>query len=167
MGAAATLRVTLAGQNSHALDLGQDVMSIAAACALAFGDGVGASQIDRIWSDERTLAASDTEDLDLNAGNLLDPYGNVVTFAKLKAILVIADPGNTNTVEVTKPAANGVPIFLDDEGGIPVRPGGFFAEGAPGAGQVVTAGTGDLITVTNGGAGTPVTYKVVLLGTSA
>src|SRR5262245_32188080 len=71
------------------------------------GDGTGANQADRYFADTRPLAASGTEDLDL-VGSLTNLRGTV-TFAKLKAILVIADAGNTNNVQVTRPASNGVP----------------------------------------------------------
>jgi hypothetical protein len=49
-----------------------------------------------------------------------------------------------------------------------VRPDGKFVWVAPGAtGIAVTAGTGDLITLTNSGGTTGVTYDVVIIGASA
>lgn len=134
--------------------------------AITLGSGTGANQVDRLFTDRRTLAASASEDLDL-AGVLSDAFGATLTFAKLKALLVIADTANTNNVNVTRPASNGVPLFLAAGDGIPVLPGGLFAWVGPGAGVAVTAGTGDLVTVANSGAGTSVTYDVYALGTSA
>jgi hypothetical protein len=119
-----------------------------------------------LWHDQRTLASEATEDLDL-AGSLTDSFGATVTIVKLKAVIVVAAAGNTNNVEVTMPAANGVPLFLAAEDGIPVLPGGEFRWVAPGAGVTVTAGTGDLLTFTNSSSGTSVTYDVILVGTSA
>jgi hypothetical protein len=131
---------------------------------LTSGTGTGAADV--LFSDTRTLAASATEDLDL-AGALASALGGSAVFAKLKAVLVTAAAGNTNAVNLTRPAANGVPLFLAAGDGLGIQPGGTFLWVAPGTGVTVTAATGDLITFTNAAAGTPVTYSVVLVGTSA
>ncbi len=128
--------------------------------------GITAGLADRIFTDTRTLAASATENLDL-AGSLLTPLGQAFTPAKLKAVLILAASGNTNDVQLTRPASNGVPLFLAASDGIAVGPGGAFAWVAPGAGITVTASTGDLLTLTNSAGSTSVTYDVVLIGTSA
>jgi hypothetical protein len=128
--------------------------------------GTGSGQADRIFHDQRTLAASATEDLDL-AAVLTDKFGAVLTFAKLKELYVYAASANTNNVNVTRPAANGVPVFLAAGDGTPVLPDGMFHWIAPGAGVAVTAGTGDLLTFTNSAGATAVTYDVVIIGTSA
>jgi len=128
--------------------------------------GTGTSQADLMFTDTRTLAASGTEDLDLK-GSLLTPLGQAFTPAKLKAVIVSAASGNTNDVQVTRPASNGVPLFLAAGDGLLVKPGGVFVWVGPPSGVTVTAATGDLITVTNSSSGTSVTYDVVLIGTSA
>jgi hypothetical protein len=131
---------------------------------LSFADGAGAGAANLVFHDQRTLAASATENLDL-AGVLSDKFGQVLTFARIKAVLVVAASANTNSVNVTQPASNGVPLFLAAGDGVGVRPGGMFLWVAPdAAGAVVTAGTGDLLTVTNSAAGTSVTYDVLILG---
>lgn len=128
--------------------------------------GTSPSQADLIWTDTRTLAASGTEDLDLK-GSLLTPLGQAFTPAKLKAVIITAAAGNTNDVNVSRSASNGVPLFAAAGDLIPVKPGGLFVWCAPGTGVTVTAGTGDLITIANSSSGTGVTYDVVLIGTSA
>lgn len=128
--------------------------------------GTATGQADRVFSDTRTLAASASEDLDL-AGSLVGPLGTTVTFAKLKALVVVAAAGNTNAVRVTRPASNGVPLFLAASDGIDVLPGGTFMWVGPGAGVAVTASTGDLITIANSSSGTSVSYDVIIIGTSA
>lgn len=134
---------------------------------LKLTSGTGADQADMLWHDTRTLAASATENLDL-AGVLVNAFGDVQTFARIKAVLVAAAPGNTNNVNVIREGTNGVPLFLALADGIPVRPGGLFLWVAPDATAVaVTGGTGDLLTITNSGAGTSVTYDVVIIGASA
>lgn len=131
---------------------------------LATGTGVG--QADKVFAGTRTVAASGTDALDL-AGTLVDPFGATLTIVKLKAVLVRAAAGNTNNVRVNRPATNGVPLFLAVSDGIDVLPGGLFLWAAPGAGVTVTPATADLLNCDNSGAGTPVTYDVVIIGTSA
>jgi hypothetical protein len=130
--------------------------------------GTGDHAADMMWSDTRTLSASATEDLDL-AGSLTGHLGTgTLTFARIKLLYVAAASGNTNNVNVTSPASNGVPLFLAAGDGIPVKPDGKFVWIAPDAtGIAVTASTGDLITFTNSSSGTAVTYDVVIIGASA
>jgi hypothetical protein len=112
--------------------------------------GTGDHAADMMWSDTRTLSASATEDLDL-AGSLSPHVGTgTLTFARVKLLYVAAASGNTNDVQVTSPASNGVPFFLAAGDGLAVKPDGKFIWCAPNAaGVAVTASTGDLITVTN------------------
>lgn len=166
MSLTAELQLSVTGRHVNPLDLGSVALPFALSSSLSLANGIGANQADRVFTDERTLAASATEDLDL-AGVLLDAFGQAITFAKIKAIIVKAAAGNTNDVVVTRPVANGAPLFLAAGDGINVKPGGTFAWFAPGTGVTVTPSTADLITLTNGGAGTPVTYDIVIIGTSA
>lgn len=141
--------------------------SIADATSITFTDGTGAGQADRIFKDQRTLGASATEDLDLS-GALTNIYGTTVVFARIKYIRVSAAAANTNNVNVARATANGVPLFLAALDAIPVRPGGFFSWGCSDAtGIAVTAGTGDLLTITNSGGTTGVTYNITIIGASA
>lgn len=134
--------------------------------AYAWTSGTGVDQADKQHRTQITLAASGTQDIDL-AGSLTDALGVALTFAKIKKIQVYAAPGNTNDVNVTRPATNGLPIFLAAGDGIPVKPGGALIWVAPGTGITVTAGTGDLLTFTNSAGGTSVTFDVIIEGTSA
>jgi hypothetical protein len=130
-------------------------------------DGTGASEADVEWTDVRTLTASATEDLTLSDGSLTNGLGETVTVATIKAVRVYADPGNTNNVKVTRPASNGVPLFLAAGDGIALGPGEeFFWHVDSGAGKTVTPSTGDLLTVTNSAGGTSVTYTIEIVGTS-
>lgn len=131
--------------------------------------GTAAGQADKLWFDERTLIASATEDLDL-AGVLLDEFGQAVTFARVKAIVVAAAAGNTNNVVVGAASATQWSTLLGTTGTVAVRPGATFSVcvgEADAIGYTVTAGTGDLLKIANSAAGTPVTYQIVVLGASA
>jgi len=161
------LAVSLATTQTSALDLLTGRAPLDILKELPLGDGTGANQADRLFTDRRTLAASATENLDL-AGVLTDAFGATLTFARIKLVLVTAASANTNNVNVIREGTNGVPLFLAAADGVPVKPGGGFLWWAPDAtGVAVTAGTGDLLTFTNSGAGTSVTYDVAILGASA
>lgn len=165
------IRVNVAAKQSSALDLGSADANISKNIAISLASGTAAGQADRMFSDTRTLAASATEDLDLAGSALTDAFGAALTFVKVKTILIKAADGNTNNVIVGGAATNG---FVSWVGGathtVTVRPGGLLLLSV-GAGDLnaygVTAATGDLLRVGNSGAGTSVSYDIVVVGTSA
>jgi hypothetical protein len=152
---------------SNSLDLVTGTVPLAYRKRYNWDSGTAANEADLIFHDTRTINASSNEDLDL-AGSLSSAYGSTLTFVDLKAVLISAAAGNTNNVRVTRPASNGVPLFLAASDGIDVYPGGTFMWIAPGTSVVtVTASTGDLLNIANSGSGSTVTYDVVIIGTSA
>jgi hypothetical protein len=166
MSLSASVKLILAATLSKSFDLMAAAPQLRKALAIEFSDGAGANQANRIWHDRRTLAASGTEDLDLS-GALVDVFGDAFQLARIKALIVLPAAANTNNVNVSRPAANGVPIFLAGGDGMPVKPGGAFVWVDPSAGGVVvTAGTGDLVTIANAAAGTPVDYDIIVIGAS-
>ncbi|WP_457028103.1 hypothetical protein [Kitasatospora sp. P5_F3] len=163
-----SLRVLAAATQTNPLDLVTGRAPLDLDATISLGSGTGANQADMIWSDQRTLAVSATEDLDL-AGVLVGAFGTTLTFARVKGIIVRAAALNTNAVVVGGAASNAfVNWVADTTDKVNVRPGGVFALFAPDAvGYPATAGTGDLLRIGNGGAGTSVTYDIVIIGASA
>lgn len=160
--------VGIAATQTAALDLASASAPIASDRNLILTNGTGANQADRIYSDQNTLGASATVDLDL-AGTLTDAFGATVTFARIKFIMVTAAAGNTNNVVIGAAATN---QFVNWVGAgthtVAVRPGGVFCIGATDAtAYAVTAGTGDLLRIANSAAGSSVTYDIVIVGCSA
>lgn len=155
------------GTYNNLLDLSTPVDSLLKKQKIQLANGTGADSADRLWHDQRTISASSNEDLDL-AGVLTGSFGNTLTFVELRAVLISASSANTNNVRLTRPASNGVPLFLAASDGIDIPPGGVFLWACPADGKVtVTASTGDLLNVANSSSGTSVTYDVVIVGTSA
>lgn len=149
------------------LDLSTPTDTLTKKTKIELANGTGANSADLCFHDTRTIAASSNEDLDL-AGSLAGPFGASQVFVELRGILISALSSNTNNVRVTRPASNGVPLFLAASDGIDVPPGGAFLWTCPADGKVtVTASTGDLINIANSSSGTSVTYDVVIIGTSA
>jgi hypothetical protein len=162
------LTLSALGTLVNPLDLGNVALPQSLAQQYSWPSGTGANQADRIFADTRTLAPSTAEDLDL-AGVLTDGIGNTISFARIRAMIIRASGANTNNVVVGNAASNG---FVSWVGGathtVTVRPGGLLAVIAPDAvAYTVTAATADLLHVANSGAGTSVTYDVVLIGASA
>lgn len=155
---------------TKSLDLANAAVPLSKSYAASLTNGVAAGQADRVFHDQRPLAASASEDLDL-AGVLVDALGDSIAFAKIKALIISAAAGNTNNVVVGGAATNG---FVSWVGGathtVTVRPGAtlaLFAGSADSTGYAVTAGTADLLKVANSGAGSTVTYDIIVIGTSA
>lgn len=159
--------VNVAAALASALDLANAESTLKQKYGFGLASGTGANQADKVFHDQRTLAASASEELDL-AGGLTDALGAALTFVKVKALIVKAAAGNTNDVVVGGAAANGFATpFADASDKVNVKPGGILALVAPGAGYTVTAGTGDLLKIANSAGGSGVTYDIIVIGTSA
>jgi hypothetical protein len=163
----AELTARLTAHQVGGSDFGGPVFDPSIEKILQFTNGTGAGQADILWADERTLAASATEDLDL-AGVLTDAFGATVASAELVAILVIAADANTNNV-VLGAATNPIALFGGTTPTYAVKPGGIFLVAAPNAAGLLTVGAGstDVLKVANSGSGTSVTYKIAVLARSA
>lgn len=139
-------------------------------------DGTGENAADQVWRDTRELAAGTSELLDLASTVLLagsiqlkDVFGNVMDFARVKALLV----QNTHATRVLTigngPATTWVGPFGALTHTISVEPGGIILLVAPLAtGWPVGAGATDQlkIAVAAGGVGNT-TYKIAIIGASA
>ena len=161
----ARVAANIAATLSNGVDVGTVSYPISYGPNHVFSNGTGANQAKEIFTDTRTLSASATENLDLS-GVLLDVFGNSLVFTKIKAMLVSADPTNTNDVQVGGAATNAFINWVANATDVVnVKPGGMFMITAPDAnGFAVTAATGDILKVTNSGAGTSVTYTIVIIG---
>lgn len=162
-GVTATIELNVRAKQTGTGDLGTPQVTAVLEKILAFAAGTAAvGQSNILFSDERTLAASATENLDL-AGALTDALGASIAAAEIVAIAIVANAGNTNDVLLTRPAANGVPAFLAASDGVAIGPGDIFLL-TNRKGIAVVAATGDLLTVTNSAGTTGVTYQVIIIG---
>ncbi len=164
-------RISLAvsANQTNTLDLGSASATLAKSYVAQLADGTAAGQANRLFQDTRTLAASANEDLDL-AGTLVDALGATLTFARVKGLVIAASAANTNNVIVGNATTNG---FISWVGAathtVTLRPGAVLALMAGTAdvtGYAVTATTADLLRVANSAAGTPVSYDIMIIGTS-
>lgn len=159
------IRLNVEATDSRTADLETATSPTSLSATWAITSGTGLNQANIVWSDERTLTTGANEDLDVSGG-LTGLFG-AVPFVKIKGVIFVANAANTTSLTVSRPAANGVPLFAAASDAVVLTPGGFFVLVDPSAaGIAVTAGTGDLINVLNG-AGASATYRVGLIGTNA
>lgn len=161
----ASIDLVVRARHTSPLDLSSPVDDLFKKFAQEFADGGGVDQASKLFHDERTLAASATESLDL-AGGLTDAFGTALTFAGIKGLIIRAAAGNTNDVLVGGAASNAFINWVGDATDvIAIKPGGLLVLLAPtAAGYAVTTSTGDLLKVANSGGTTGVTYEIIILG---
>ncbi|MDN5918211.1 MAG: hypothetical protein L0I76_24455 [Pseudonocardia sp.] len=164
------VRLAVTASQNKILDLSNASASTVKDYNLALASGVSVGQADTVFTDTRTLAASASEDIDL-AGSLLDALSGPAAFVKVKALIVAAAAANTNNVVVGGATATGFIAWVGAATHtVTVRPGAVLAlltGGADVDGYAVAAGASDLLKIANGGAGTSVTYDLIVIGTSA
>ncbi len=140
------------------------------AYASLLASGTGAGQGDKFWTAQRTIAASANDDLDLNGGSLVDAFGVALGFVKIKGIIVSAAAANANNVIIGGASSTFASWVTGTNPAVVVRPGTTFAliaGQADASGYAVTATSADVLRITNGGAGSTVTYDIQIWGTSA
>lgn len=132
--------------------------------------GTGSGQVNLIVAQDRTLAASTSETLDLYGSTtpLADIFGASALFRHIKYIAIyIVSGGDVNGLAIGNAASN---PFLGPLGGttptILVYPGGpGFQIGEPTAGWAVSSTAGQL-KIANESSAASVTYRLVIGGTS-
>lgn len=162
------ISMAVAATANNPFDFNKAVASLSYSKSAGFTTGAGASQMDRMFADQRTIIASGTDDLDLNGTALQDILGANLALVRVKLIVVYAAAANTNNVVIGNAASN---QFIGPFGAathtITLPPGGLYMAMAPSAaGWAVTAGTGDLFRIANSGAGSSVVYDVLIGGSS-
>lgn len=166
MGVSLNVKAAITGAYTATRDLADVVQNLKVDTGYGLTTGTTAGKADLVFADTRTLTASSSENLDL-AGTLTDVFGATLTFVEVVAIYVKAAAGNTNNVVVGGAASNGfVTPFGASTDTVKVGPGGVFLL-TNDAGFGVTAGTGDILKIANGGGSTSVTYDIVIVGRSA
>jgi len=145
-----------------------DVVSGTTLPSWAITSGTGANQADMIFHDQRSLAASTSEELDL-AGSLVDAFDATLTFARIKGLVIYAASTNGGLIQVGGAASNGFINWVASATDIiQVRAGGTFSLIAPDAiAYAVTATTGDFFKINNTDGAAAGIYDIYIIGASA
>lgn len=174
MGLLSKLELAVTADLSRVAGLAEGRVPLKKVYQAVLNNGTGAGNADLVYHAQRTLAASATEDIDL-AGVLADLLpGPVLTFVKIKGLIVAAlgtsSTPNTNNVIVGAAATNTWATLLNATGTVTLRPGAVFTAFAgqtDATAYAVTAGTGDLLKVANSAGSSSVTYDIIVIGASA
>jgi hypothetical protein len=155
-----TITVGVSALLTGAPDVGSARHTVSESFAKSFTDGTGASQAKNMYVDDFTIVGAGTQTYDL-AGALTNGLGAVV-FTAVKAI-IIENTGTGNLVY-----GNGSNPLLAFVGGaahtIAIPAGGMVCMVDPtAAGQPITAGTGDILTLT----GTDCAGTIIIIGETA
>lgn len=147
---------------TSSLDIAAGSAPLAFLANYVFSSGTSAYQGTTFTSDQRTLGAGAVDALDL-AGGLVDIFGNVVTFTRIRAFLVETDVAAAGNLSVFSPGAGS--FFGPASGGeVLVRPSCVFICVAPNPdGWPVTPGSGDIFRLTNNAAGN-IIYNIIIIG---
>ena len=161
----ATLVSALDGRNARdPVELG----GFASPPSTAWTSGTGANQVDLMFSDQRTISTSANDDLDLS-GVLLDAFGATLTCARIKLIYIKNVSANAATViQIDQTVANDWSTLFGGGAIIPILKGAYvFHEDPSAAGWVITAGTADILRITNNDGSNAALYDILILGASA
>jgi hypothetical protein len=135
---------------------------------IALPHGAGAEQADKVWHDERTLAAGASENVILSALPLEMFGGNwTISLASVKAILLVngaSAPGENLVLGgAASQAWQGPFAAAGDKLVVPADSCLLLVNKK--AGWAVNAGVADMLRIANAGAGS-ITYKIAILGVS-
>lgn len=122
----------------------------------------------QLWADRRFVTTSTgTDDLDL-AGSLTNFFGETITFATIR-VLVIFNRAIVagDDIDIGGAAANPITSILDGSGTakMTVRASGLLVLTAPMDGYAVAGGSADTLRVTHAGSSEAITYDIVVIGT--
>lgn len=156
---------------SDTLDLSTVIDNARVEYGRSLSDGVGADQADKIWHDTRSLASGAHDDLNLGA-LAQSLFGGTVTIAlaKVKLIVVIhrgTAAGEKLVVGGATSQAFAAPFGGSATGQVEVGPDSLLVLSQRKDGWAVGAGTADLLRIGNPASAAPVTYSVVIVGTSS
>ena len=143
-----------------------DVVSIAIIDTLT--DGTGADFADQIYhSSDRSLSALTADTFDL-AGGISDKFGNTLTMATVKLLIINNKSTNGAHLEMGSATNAWEGWSISSSTSISIAPGGSVILYDPTANAMeVTAGTGDELQVLNLDATNTATYDILIIGASS
>jgi hypothetical protein len=164
-GVAGTFKITASWVATKTVETIPGTFSDTLQSAITYTGGVGDGQLDTHYIEKaKSLAGSGTDTYDLQAA-LTNVFGDAHTPILMKALILINNSGN-GAVLTLGGAANQVPFMSDPASDKIIIPdGGFFAWAVSlnASAIAVTAGTGDIITITETAA-QAATYDLLVAG---
>ena len=158
-----TVRLIIDAELTKTLDKSTPLDPLLLDVLQAFTSGTGANQADLLWHDNRVLAASATDDIDL-AGVLADAFGGTVTLARVKLFYVKNASALATVTLAAAPAAGWSNIPFAGA----FQPGEHRVALSPDAtGIAVTAGSADTFRITNNDGVNAASVDIAVAGASS
>lgn len=159
-----SISVVVNGTLTSDIDSGGATHKVNNTYKTTFTNGTAADQANMMFSDDRQISGSGSDDLDL-AGSLTDAFGTTITFTSIKAIIIKADADNGNNLSIggdaTAPFST---LFADGSDELILAPGGTLCLVNPNAnGYAVTATTADILEITNADS-SAANYEITIIG---
>lgn len=154
-------------------DIGTAEYKITESVSLAsFATGSGINGASYVWSDTRTLAASATETLTIDAPAARDALGQTLALTKIKAIYIRNKGGaSVSASDILKVGGEGSADAWNslfdgsDTAKTTVEPNGFLIRVAPSANGYAVANPGNFkLKMENTNGAQAITYDIVLIG---
>jgi hypothetical protein len=161
-----TTRISLGFTATYTVtgDLADSVSAMNLSRTIDLTSGTGASQANLIFHDSRPLADGANETLDLYAsGTLLDPVGNALTMAALKA-LYLKNTSADATLLVGGAASVALTLFSDTTDILKIPPGGIFLWTCPSAAGLDLSTNKNLKLAHDGTGSSTLTYEIIAIG---
>jgi hypothetical protein len=131
-----------------------------------YTNGTGNNQANEVFFDERTVATVTADNLDL-AGSLTNPFGETITFATIRLILIAIDaPDGTKAIRLGPRGVTNA--WQGPFGGVAatdyIDSYTWHCLNRPVTGWTVTAATADILGIYNPSA-VSVVFRILILGT--
>lgn len=163
-GVAAHITVRLMATQTETAPISPAVQTINLASALALAAGSGVGNATQMLTLDFDIAASGNTTLDLNGSGNVDAFGDDAAMGNVSVLCVIADSTNVNDVVIGNADANSFAGPLGNATQtVKVEPGGAFVSMGP-KGRATNSANAHVLKITNGGAGSHVTGKIVAIG---
>ena len=137
----------------------------------SYTDGSGDNQMQDMIRVEATVSIGEGNEVTYDlAGGVTDAFGNTITFATIKKIMIYnkaTSSGEDLRIGGPTTGTTGALItdlFGDITGGINLRAGGVFSLETPLTGWTVTGGSADVLVISNEGTA-DITYELLIGGT--
>ena len=149
--------------NSGDLSLTQGQIQAIEAFSLNFTNGTGSGQANLFYNTNvPALATSSSTSYDLDAGTMLDAFGNGLTFVKVKGIILV----HNSTSSASSIKLGGDFVTTANLGTNNLVAGGVSLYGDP-TGFTVTSTSADVLDVTNNDGSNTANYDIFIIGISA
>ncbi len=163
--------ITIKADHQNTLDVGVAKLPVSVAFMDTLTTGTAVDQSDLCFTDDRTLTAGASENLDL-AGGLVDAFGQTITLARVKLLYIqnTATTAGANLL-VGAAASNTWTGWTSVSGStVYVGPGGalfFYNPSATAFPVTPSTGTNNDTLKVNNPSGVSITYRIVVIGASA